>query len=86
MLEWPRHSPNLNSIENLWAIAKSQLQKLDCTTMIKVIKAIIQVWYRDTQIKENCQKPVESILNQVKEVLKNKGGHISYLKLKLCEV
>ena len=40
--------------------------------MTKLIEAIIQLWYRDTQIKENCQKLVESLTNRVKEVLKNK--------------
>jgi len=78
VLEWPENSPGLNPIKNLWAIAKSRLQKLDYTTMTKLIEAIIQVWYRDPKIKENCQTHVESMPNRIKEVIKNKGGHINY--------
>ena len=76
--ECPGNSPELNPIENSWAITKSQLQKLDCTTMTKLIEAIIQAWYHDIQIKENSQKLVESMPDQMKEVLKNKEGHFNY--------
>ena len=48
VLEWLGNSPDFNPIENLWAITKLRLQKLNCTTMTKLIKAIIQVCYRDT--------------------------------------
>ena len=40
--EWPENSPNLNPIENSWAISKSQLQKLDCTTMTKLIELLFK--------------------------------------------
>ena len=78
VLDWPGNSPDLNSIENLWSILKSRLKKLDCTTKIKLIEAIIQVWYRDPQIQENCQTLVQSMRKRVKEVLKSKGGLTNY--------
>ena len=43
VLEWPGNSPDLKPIENVWLIVKYHWQKLDCTTMIKLIEAIIQV-------------------------------------------
>ena len=76
-MECPGNSPDLNPMENLWAIIKSRLQKLDCTTMTKLIEAIIQVWFRDLQIKENCQKLIESMPKRMMQALKSKGGHIS---------
>ena len=45
ILKWPGSSPDLKPIENLWAIIKSRLQKLNCTTITKLIEAIIQVWF-----------------------------------------
>ena len=46
VLEWPGNSSDLNPIWEftVWAITKSRLQKLDCTTMTKLLEAIIQVW------------------------------------------
>ena len=78
VLEWLGNSPDLNPVENLWAIIKSRLQKLDCTTTTKLMEAIILAWFRDPQIKENCQKLLESMPKRVMQVLKSKGGHISY--------
>lgn len=76
-LEWPVNSPDLNLIENLWAFVKPRLRKIDCTTKIKLIEAVIQIWFWDQQIIESCKK-LDSMLKRVQEVIKTKGGHISY--------
>ena len=47
-LKWPGNSPDLNPIENLWAIVKKRLRKHDCTTKTKLI---LQIWIEDTEIQ-----------------------------------
>jgi transposase len=64
MIGLARESPYLNTIENLWAICKNIVNKLDCPTKTKMTVAFIKAWYKDDIIKN--------------EVLKNKGGHISF--------
>lgn len=78
LLDWPGNSPDLNPIENLWAIVKARLRRVDCTTKTKLIEAVIQLWFRVDQILENCKKLIDSMPKRLQEVIKAKGGHISY--------
>uniref|UniRef100_A0A2L2YHU5 Transposase, partial n=1 Tax=Parasteatoda tepidariorum TaxID=114398 RepID=A0A2L2YHU5_PARTP len=77
-LEWPGNSPDINPIENLWAICKNRLLNMDCTTMEKLITALIHVWYKDTNIINDCKKLVESMPNRVQMLIKCRGDHIMY--------
>ena len=41
--------------------SKNSALKRDCTTKTKLIDAIIDEWYRDKEITQNCKKLVESM-------------------------
>ena len=84
VLEWPGNSPELNPIGNLWAITKSRLQKLDCPTMTKLIEAIIQVWYRDTQRKLSKTDRINAKSSE--ESVKKQRRPYQLLKLRFCKV
>ena len=78
VLDWPRNSPDLNPIENLWSIVKNYLKKMNCPTKIKLIQSVLHVWFHDEEIKQICKKLVLSMKERVKLVIENKGGHTSY--------
>ena len=43
ILEWPPYSPDLNPIEDMWAIIKKRLQK-------QVVMGWAKIWWKNVQI------------------------------------
>ncbi|KAJ4450863.1 hypothetical protein ANN_02295 [Periplaneta americana] len=60
-IPWPGNSP-----ENLWSICKRRMQKMDCSTKVKMISALIG------EMKNICGKLVESMPNRLRAVIRNK--------------
>jgi hypothetical protein len=42
-------------MENLWAVCKDKLIKVDSITEEKTICAVIRTWFHDPKIKETCE-------------------------------
>lgn len=78
VLPWPGNSPDMNPIENLWAIVKRKLRKTKITTKHQLIETLIRVWHRDEEIKTTCQNLIKSMPDRIKMLIKNKGYHTKY--------
>ena len=78
VLDWPGNSPDLNPIENLWSILKLEQSKHDCTTMEKLTKVIIDIWFNEAKMEDHCSKLVDSMPARIQQVINNGGGHTSY--------
>ena len=78
VLDWPPYSPDLNPIENLWAILKRQLGEYEHPPrgMIELWERVEAEWAAINV--EICQNLIESMPRRVQEVIKNKGGPIDY--------
>ena len=77
-LDWPPQSPDLNPIENLWALIKRKLKKKFSTpkTRDQLIDQVFEVWEDiDSDLRNNL---VKSMTNRLKEVLEKKGRSINY--------
>ena len=76
-LPWPGNSPDLNPIENLWAILKEKVRKHAPNSETDLIAAIIKVWNHDIDHKI-FQNLVDSMPKRIAEVIRANGGHSKY--------
>jgi hypothetical protein len=78
LLPWPPQSPDMNPIENLWAIIKKNRQKKYGLPKTKsdLIDQIFDVW--DNLDPKLVERLADSANTRVKEVLKKKGKVTKY--------
>lgn len=84
VLSWPSYSPDLNPIENVWAILKRKVEKrikelvakkknITCATFLNTIR---QEWDDlDDSVLLRC---IESMPNRVQACIDAEGGHTKY--------
>ena len=77
-MKWPAQSPDLNPIENLWAILKRRLNQYE-----QPPRGMVELWERvqakwDEIDKEMCMKLIESMPRRIDAVLKSKGMWTNY--------
>ena len=42
--DWPSNSPDLNCIENVWALMKKEFREKDTSSVLKLKAALLSVW------------------------------------------
>ena len=78
VMDWPPASPDINPIENLWAIIKTRILKLKPTSKKDIIAGFIQVWNRDDEMLNIMQSLVRSMPRRVKALIDSKRSHTKY--------
>ena len=76
MKDWPAQSPDLNPMENIWAILAQQIYE-NCPKTISGLKRKIELFYKNfsDKIIENC---INSFPRRLRAVIKAKGGSTKY--------
>ena len=75
-IPWPSYSPDLNPIENLWAILKANIKKRLPKALEELKDIIMKEWdnLNDDYVRNLCF----SIHNRIEMCIKNKGARIDY--------
>lgn len=73
---WPGNSPDLNPIENLWAIIKRAVDKQKPSNCEQLKELITQEWNNISA--ETIENLLKSMPKRIETVLKKKGCHSKY--------
>jgi len=75
-ISWAAQSPDLNSIENVWAVLKANISNYELNSIKELIKIIKKEWKKlDSSFTKNL---IISMKNRISLVLSNEGNHILY--------
>ena len=75
-MRWPPRSPDLNPIENLWAILDSKIRKMEISNETELASALQSEWLKLEAI--TCSNLMLSIPKRINLCIKNKGGKIPF--------
>ena len=76
VLAWPAQSPDLNPLENLWAIVKRDVQKKHPTNLVQLEKCVKASWKAIPA--ETIKNLVDSMPRRIQAVIAAKGGPTKY--------
>ena len=75
-LSWPSQSPDLNPIENVWAVLKAHVSIYKPSSVKELIQVIKKEWKKLNNVfAENL---VASMKNHVSLILSNEGDHLLF--------
>lgn len=79
-LPWPRNSPDLNPIENIWSIVKKRVgEKAPFESLDMLWEALQDEWNKIDQFEQElCKNLIESMPSRLAAVVKAGGGSTKY--------
>ena len=77
-LPWPPYSPDMNVMENVWALLKRKVHRYVHTTRDDLIREVQNIWQTDPEIAEMCTTIVDSMHRRIATLTSSRGGYTGY--------
>jgi hypothetical protein len=77
VIEWPPYSPDLNPIENLWALLKQEVHKESAIDRATVVNRAVEFWNSEI-FQTHCRQLVDSMHRRCFECVRSNGGPTGY--------
>lgn len=78
LLDWPPYSPDLNVIENIWAVLKMKLRNRHIQNSSQLPDLIKEIWFNDEAMIRTCRSVFQSLPKRINACIKAKGGYLKY--------
>jgi len=76
-LPWPGNSPDLNPIENCWAILGRKVAYRKPNTKLQLMESLVHAWHHELDLNY-IGKLIDSMPNRCRAVIKARGGATKY--------
>lgn len=77
MIDFPRYSPDLNPLENLWSVLKDRVSKDQPKTENMLIKSLLANW-EILRRPENLRPYFDTLCSRYRECIQKIGARLSY--------
>lgn len=78
VLEWPPYSPDLNIMENVWAVLKLKLRNRKLESLTQLKEAVHDIWYNDEVLQKTCKAVFQSVPRRIAACIRAKGEYTKY--------